>query len=170
MAGSISKEALLKITGDSRSAEEALDKINLKADELEARRPELKPQIDKARVLAQAAVLRDELKRELKVTVDVDVKTGFLSKIKGLFGTGGSGLSGSLGGAPLVGGLLNSTGIYGLAGVAAAIAALLPLVVGVASGVTAATAGIGALGVLAIPTINAIKNAYTGVQTAQKGV
>jgi hypothetical protein len=170
VAGSISKEALLKITGDSKSAEEALDRIDVRYDELKAKIKDdkLVPQLDKAKILAQAAVLREELKKELKVggeSAGDAAGQGFMAKF-GSWLIGGQTSNGGGG----IGGILSTVFSAGLPGIAALVTAIGAGIVeldGLLSGFAAAGAGIGAFGLLALPTIDKIKNGYTAISAAQ---
>jgi hypothetical protein len=164
------KKVSVRITAEGvEDAQLKIGRVSAAADELGAKHPTVKPEIDSARALLEMQLLKQGIRKELAGALNVE--PSFLSKALGFAGgTGGSGLSGALSGTPAVGGLLGQTGVYGLVAVAAAAAAALVEVDALAAGFTAAGLGLGAFGLLALPTLDKIKNAYAGVQTAQQGV
>jgi hypothetical protein len=166
MAASISKEALLKILGENKDALAKLEEVSLKADELRAKNIELTPQINKAEALAQAAILKEELKRELKVDVTPSLGARAGTGLLGLLTGGAAGTNPLAGGSGILG-LIGKGGLPAILSVATAVSALLVLLDGLVSGIAAAGAGIGAFGLLALPTIDKIKNGYTAISAAQ---
>src|SRR5215475_13384439 len=107
---------MLKIVASDTDAEEKLDRISLKADELAAKHPELKPKVDIAEASAKLAVLRAELKDTAKASDDTSGRLSLfqrvLDKLSGS-SPGGGGILSALNGAgtagvPLVG------NVYGL--------------------------------------------------------
>lgn len=189
MAGS--KSVRLFLLGDNKDARAKIEEVDLKAEELAAKHPELKIGIDAAKAQTELALLRAEIKK----TVDAGDKKGFLSGTDSALRT----LTEKI---PVVGGLLSTlsekagNGIAGLAekiagdsagslvsafsavGRVASSGAGLGVAVGVlgaaateagalTTGVAAAGAGLGAFGVLALPTLHAISGAYTKLNTDQ---
>src|SRR5215469_3563050 len=62
MAGSISKEALLRITGNSADADEKLAAVSKRADELREKHPDIAIRVNTAEAQAKLAILKAELK------------------------------------------------------------------------------------------------------------
>src|SRR5580692_161979 len=62
MAGNLVKSVMLKIVGEDGDAEEKLNRISEKADELARKHPDIKVKVDSAAASAKLAVLRKELK------------------------------------------------------------------------------------------------------------
>jgi hypothetical protein len=167
-----SVEVTAKATG-FEDAKLKISELQVKAEELKRDNPTITPQVDSARALLEARILREGIKAELSksVTETVQVKQSLSSKLAGgLLGAnqGGSGLFGSTGSGG--GGILST--IVGnpelLLGATGAMGALLVEAGGLVAGLTAATVGVGAFGALALPTFDKIKNAYTGISAAQK--
>jgi cell division septum initiation protein DivIVA len=66
---------MLKVVSDDGDAEEKLDRITAKADQLRAEHPALKIRIDTAEATAKMAVFRDELKAATRTaTEEIKVK------------------------------------------------------------------------------------------------
>jgi hypothetical protein len=143
-----------------------IDALAGKAEELKKLNPTITPNIDAAKALVEARLLRAGLKAEFEksITETVNVRQSALSRLVGASGLGGAGGSGLLSG-------LDSAGPGGLAGVTAllpVIGAVLVEAGALVAGLAAATAGVGAFGALALPTFDKIKNAYTAISGAQK--
>ena len=72
VSGTLVKRIMVRVTADDMDADEKLDAITAKADELAAKNPELKVKIDSAAAMAKMKVLRDELKASMSEAVTVD--------------------------------------------------------------------------------------------------
>lgn len=165
MAGE--KSVRLFLLGDNKDAKAKLDEIDLKADELAAKHPELKIGIDSAAAQAKLMLLREELKSSIGEgkggflsSLNTGI-TGLLSKIP-LLGNSLSGMSQSLSSVAGEGGSaaselvgIASSGV-GLVAVVGVVASLAVEVGALATGAVAAGAGIGALAIFALPTLKEI--------------
>ena len=170
MADNVKTVSVKMSTDGYDDARLKIEKLSVAADDLGRKHPEITPQIDSAKALLEARLLRDGIKKELSgATMDIggsNSNGGFLSKLAMLGGGNGSG-----------GGLFTSVAGEGgsaltspaaIAGIVTAVGLLLPELGGVVAGLSAATAGVGAFGLLALPTFDKIKNAYTAIGTAQQ--
>lgn len=72
VSGTLVKRIMVRITADDMDADEKLDAITRKADELAEKNPELRVKIDTAAAQAKMRVLRDELKAATAEPVDLD--------------------------------------------------------------------------------------------------
>lgn len=151
------KAVSVKISVDGyEDAKLKMDELGIKADELSKDHPEITPQINSAKAMLQAAVLREGLKAELTKGMGAGAGGGLFERM--LFGASGSGG---------VGNMLQFAGMPVLiAGATAAAAALVVEITGVVSGFAAAAQGVAAFGILAYPTFTKVYNAVTGVAGA----
>lgn len=165
------KTVMLKVVGDSSSAEDALDRVYARAEELKATFPELSWKIDSAKALAEAAILKAEMTRVIAddpivvpVKPDVpslvwtDLKQKLRQDLIDVFtgnAGGGGGITGFLfGGGPLkfsgggggIGGffssLFSNAGQFGAVGIGGLLAGLMG-VVNVVGGLVAGLAAAG---------------------------
>jgi hypothetical protein len=172
MPGPIVKSVAVKIsTTGVDDARLQIEKIRVKAEELGREHPTITPQIDKAKALLEARLLRDGIKRELAGSLNIE--PGKLSAFQRMVanlrgGSNGSGGLASMFASDAAGGGSMFANPAAIAGIAASAAVLLPEITGLVSGFAAATAGVGAFGLLALPTFDKIKNAYTTIDAAQK--
>src|SRR5215469_2615218 len=158
---------MLKIVGDGGDAERVIAEVDAAAKRLEEEHPELKIQIDRAKAMADAVIMKAEMRRVFEDPIVQEVKPKFsLSSLAtrtfwsdmlgSLFGGGGGGGGGVGGGIPFIGkGLSSLTGagglgplggsIAGIAGVGATVNAA----AGIAQFLTAGGLGLGSFGALA---------------------
>ena len=144
----------IKVSG-AAEAQLQIGKVSAAADKLAAANPTITPQIDSAKALLQARLLRAGITAELaNAGSGAGGGGGLFSKLLGTGGSGGTTLA-SVAGSPV-----------GIAAITAAGSALVVEIAAVVSGFAAATAGVGAFGILAIPTITKITAAVTAIGAA----
>jgi len=181
---SLVKTVMLKIVGDGGDAERVIAEVDAAAKRLEEEHPELKIQIDRAKAMADAVIMKAEMRRVFEDPIVQEVKPkfsltslatrAFWADILGrMFGTSGGTGGGFGGGVPFIGqGLAKLTGAGGLgpvggslAGIAAGGAAVNALA-GIAQFLTAGGLGLGSFGALAYPTVSSIFQSNSGYATA----
>src|SRR5215469_14803828 len=178
------KTVMLKVIGDGGDANRTLDEIAAKAKALEDEHPELTVSINRAKAMADATVMKAELRRVLEDPIKVPVepklsnlftREGFTALLTRLFGGAGfgGGSGGFGGGIPGIGGALkNLTGPGGLGGLGGSLAlvaslgAALNFAGGALANLLAGGLGVGSLGALAYPTVSGILSSNSAYATA----
>jgi len=175
VATTLVRKLLLQINADDADAQTKMDLVSARAEELKKQFPELKVKLDTAEATAKMAVLREELKKPLKVKVEPDVSMfrSLFSSMRGLTGKGGwgqlLGLGGGAGGAAAEGGSAGASGILDFlmspAGLTTAAAASFPAA---ALAVTGLGIGVGGLGAFGAYKMGANAQAQMTALTAQQ--
>ena len=166
MADQLVKAVTVKVSVDGMdNALLKIGKITASAKNLAELHPEITPQINAARVLLEARLLRAGLAAELSKSIGGGGGRGFFG---GLLGVGGAGAVG--GGGSLLGLLGVGPGALGTgaitAGIGGGILAAASGVGGIIPAIAAAGMGIAAFGALAIPTFTKVTTAVTAVNAA----
>lgn len=166
----------IKVEG-AEDAKLQIGRVSVAADELKRSNPTIEVQIDKAKALLEARLLRAgiqaELSRAVEVPVGADRRGGVIGRVLGGVtsgAAGGTGILGTIGGA--LGGLASAgpAGIAVLAGITVAAAAAATALGGAVAAIGAAGIGFAAFGALALPTLKNIVSGVSAVSGAANKV
>lgn len=163
MAANISKSVILNLVGNSKSAEEAMAKVDAEADRLAEKHPELKIKIDSAAAQAKMALIRKELK---DMNNEADNTPSKFNAIGQALNSLTLGVSKGYGEMSLLDKVIAGVGVS--TGIAEPLLAGLTVAVGgLSSGLVSAGLGLGSFGLVAKSNLTVASSAATAVQNAQ---